>query len=99
MEIKLLSAETHIAPQKGETSPRVELMAALLLARLITKVNEVIADNVQIDSVFCWSKSQVTLCNVHGFFVMDTCKGICEVRPEGLAPKETQHLIVTSSIH
>ena len=61
VETKLLSAKTHIAPQKGETIPRLELMGALLLARLITKVNEVIADNVHIDSVYCWSDSQVTL--------------------------------------
>ena len=41
----------------------------------------------------------VSLCNVREFFDMDTWKGICEARPEGLAPKETQQLIMTSSIH
>ena len=38
-------------------------------------------------------------CNVRGFFDMDACKGICEAKPEGLSLKETQLLIVTSSIH
>ena len=42
---------------------------------------------------------ETTICNVRGFFDMDACRGICEARPEGLASKETQQLIVTSPIH
>ena len=45
------------------------------------------------------SSRKSSICNVRGFFNMDKWKGICEARPEGLAPKETQQLIVTSSIH
>ena len=52
-----------------------------------------------------WSSKQLKVsgaaffCNLCGFFDMDAFKGICEARPEGLAPKETQQIIVTSSIH
>ena len=48
-----------------------------------------------------WSNNvpNTEVCNVRGFFDMDACKGICEARPKGLAPKETQQLLVTKSIH
>ena len=60
VEIRLITAKTHIAPQKGETIPRLELMAAVL-AQLITNVRKVLKNSVKIKQCFCWSDSQVVL--------------------------------------
>ena len=35
VEVRLITSKTHVAPQRGETIPRLELRSALLLAELI----------------------------------------------------------------
>ena len=49
VEIRLICAKTRIAPLKGETIPRLELMAALILAQLITSVNEALKPCIEIE--------------------------------------------------
>ena len=39
IEVNLVASKARIAPMKGETIPRMELMSALILARLITTVS------------------------------------------------------------
>ena len=57
----LVSSKTRIAPISGETIPRLELLSALILARLMTSVQEALSKNVKISQIFCWSDSQITL--------------------------------------
>ena len=64
--IRLVTAKTRIAPLKQETIPRLELMAALTLAQLITSVKNALQSCIEIEATYCWSDSQVVLFWIHG---------------------------------
>ena len=55
----LLASKTRIAPLKEETIPRLELMAALTLANLMTAVYKALIYTIKIDAVFNWIDSQI----------------------------------------
>ncbi len=57
--VKLIAAKTKIAPLKGETIPRLELIAAFLLSQLITSVHQALSKCLKIDRIVCWCDSQV----------------------------------------
>ena len=59
--VRLVAAKTRVAPLKHETMPRLELMAALVLAKLINSVENALRKVIQITKVYCWSDSQVAL--------------------------------------
>ncbi|XP_065078903.1 uncharacterized protein LOC135701886 [Ochlerotatus camptorhynchus] len=58
-ELRLMCAKSRVAPLKAITIPRLELLAALLLARLMVKVIEVM--EIDYSEVTLWSDSQITL--------------------------------------
>ena len=57
----LVAAKTRVAPLEGQTIPRMELLAALLLAKLMNNVRETLKGSVKITETFCWSDSQIVL--------------------------------------
>ncbi|XP_062714536.1 uncharacterized protein LOC134291166 [Aedes albopictus] len=60
---KLVSAKSKIAPISPLTIPRKELLAALLLSRLISKVEAAL--EMSFSSIVLWSDSQVVLAWLH----------------------------------
>ncbi|KRX93138.1 hypothetical protein T4E_2929 [Trichinella pseudospiralis] len=60
VEVRFLAAKSRVAPIKKLSLPRLELMAALLCARLITHVKR--EADLPIRSCFCWSDSSVARC-------------------------------------
>ena len=62
----LLASKTRVAPLKEETIPRLELMAALTLANLITSVYEALNCTLKIDGVFNWIDSQIVWWCING---------------------------------
>ena len=58
---ELVTSRTRVAPINGDTIPRLELLGALVLARLINFVLTAFEGTLRVDSVFCWSDSQIVL--------------------------------------
>ena len=58
---ELVTSRTRVAPINGDTIPRLELLGALVLARLINSVLTAFEGTFRVDSVFCWSDSQIAL--------------------------------------
>ena len=56
---QLVSSKTRVAPMDGETLPRLELVGALFLARLVNTVSAAFDGTLKIDSVHCWLDSQI----------------------------------------
>ena len=57
----LVASKTHVAPIDQESVPRLELLSAVLLARLTVTVEEAFKPILQIDKRLCWSDSTTTL--------------------------------------
>ena len=60
-EVKLVASKTKVAPLKTQTIPRLELLGATILARLITTVRNCLSSNENID-MFNWTDSRAVLC-------------------------------------
>ena len=57
----LITSKTRVAPLGGQTIPRLELLGALILARLISHVAAALSEVVKIDRVHCWVDSTAVL--------------------------------------
>ena len=53
----LIAAKTRVVPSTPMTIPRLELLAALILARLVSAVQEALTQLIHIEEVFCWTDS------------------------------------------
>ena len=58
---QLVSSKTRVAPMNGETIPRLELLGALVLARLVNTVLAAFYGTLKVDSIHCWLDSQIAL--------------------------------------
>lgn len=61
VSISLLGSKTKMAPVKTSTVPRLELCAAVLLARWLYRLLTILQDKLNVDSTFAWSDSQIVL--------------------------------------
>jgi hypothetical protein len=59
--VRFVTSKTRVAPRQGQTIPRLELLSALLLSRLITSVAQCLRDDVKLDKPICYTDSQVAL--------------------------------------
>ena len=57
----LITSKTRVAPLGGQTIQRLELLGALILARLISHVAAALSEVVKIDRVHCWVDSTAVL--------------------------------------
>jgi len=62
-EVRLISAKARVAPLRSSTIPRLELMAALMAARLAKTIYEEFKEKPQ--SMELWSDSKVVLRWLH----------------------------------
>ena len=59
--IRLVSSKTRVAPVGGQTIPRLELLAALLLAKLISSVHHTLETERTLQAPLCFTDSTVAL--------------------------------------
>ena len=57
----LITLKTRVAPLGGHKIPRLELLGALILARLISRVAAALSEVVKIDRFHCWADSTAVL--------------------------------------
>ena len=58
---ELVTSRTQVAPINEDEIPRLELLGALVLARLINFVLTAFEGTLGVHSVFCWSDCQIAL--------------------------------------
>lgn len=64
--MRFVVAKTRVAPLKKQSIPRLELLSAVLLARLMTTVSSSLETEISIVSQLCFSDSQVALYWIRG---------------------------------
>ena len=55
-------AKTRVAPLRKQSIPRLELLSAVLLARLTDAMKSSLATELEISSCHCFTDSRVALC-------------------------------------
>ena len=58
---QLAASKSHVAPLAKQAIPGLEPLSALILARLMTVVKNALCHSVPMDSIHCWTDSQVAL--------------------------------------
>ena len=61
VDVHILTAKTRVAPVGGATIPRLELLSALLLAKLVTSVQNALEGELQLSNSICYSDSTAAL--------------------------------------
>ena len=64
--VLILASKTRVAPLKTVTIPRLELLSALLLARLINSIDQALKKGIHLEPPLCFTDSKITLGWVHG---------------------------------
>ena len=64
VELCLVGSKTRIAPIKGQTIPRLELLGAVILAQLMDSVHTALKSQL-LDRLFYWTDSYTVLCWIH----------------------------------
>lgn len=91
--VDFVASKTRVAPLKPQTIPRLELLAALLLSRLMSSVTEALQEELHISQRCCYTDSTVALYWIVG---LDRCwkpfvqNRVSEIR-ELLPPEDWSH--------
>ena len=65
--VQFVASKTRVVPLQQQTIPsRLELLSVLLLAWLITTIAGILLQELTLDSLECYTDSQVTLCWIQG---------------------------------
>ena len=66
VEVKLLGAKTRVAPVHGITIPRLELLSALLLSKLLTSLRDALHSELILTDPVCFTDSKASLYWIQG---------------------------------
>ena len=62
VEVNLWAGKCRVAPMKDLSIPRLELLACVLLSKLVVSVINAGRLEVQVRNVFCWTDGQIAVC-------------------------------------
>ncbi len=62
VQIMLICSKSRVAPLKSQSIPRLELLGAVLLARLMESLRNALSGRVSIDNEYYWTDSSTVLC-------------------------------------
>ena len=65
IHVELLTSKTRIAPLKTQTIPRLELMSAFILAKLMSRVQKALGHEVTELKTRFWVESKTVLCLIN----------------------------------
>ena len=57
--VRFVSLKTRVAPLLEQTIPRLELLSAVVLSRLIHGIKEALSSEMKIDNLLCWTDSKI----------------------------------------
>ncbi len=66
VDVKFLATKTRVAPVGGITIPRLELLSAVLLSKLITSIRAALEPELSLDDHVCFTDSKVSLYWIQG---------------------------------
>ena len=66
VDVKFVAAKTRVAPIGGVTIPRLELLSAMLLSKLITGISSTLKSELQLDKAACFIDPKVSLFWIQG---------------------------------
>jgi len=64
--VRFIASKTRVSPLKPQTIPRLELLSALLLARLMTSVATTLGTELELEDPTCYTDSEVFLYWIKG---------------------------------
>ena len=64
--MRFVTSKSRVLPLKKQTIPRLELLSALLLARLMEAVSEILKSEIDISAKVCFTDSKVILYWIRG---------------------------------
>ncbi|XP_065180252.1 uncharacterized protein LOC135810689 [Sycon ciliatum] len=64
--VQFVTSKSRVAPLASQTIPRLELLSALVLARLIVRVRKALARYVSVSRIACWTDSMIALHWIRG---------------------------------
>ena len=62
VQIMLICSKSRVATLKSQSIPRLELLGAVLLARLMESLRKALAGRIPIDNEHYWTDSSTVLC-------------------------------------
>jgi hypothetical protein len=67
VEVNLISLKTRVAPLKRQSIPRLEVLGANILARLVNTILKALSALIDDPEVFLWTDSYTTLCWIRNY--------------------------------
>ena len=64
--VRFLASKTRVTPVSGTTIPRLELLSALLLAKLLTSIRDVLQTILQLEDPICFTDSTASMYWIKG---------------------------------
>ena len=74
VSVKFVASKTRVSPVNKQTIPRLELLAALLLAKLITAISDALEPEITLSEFTCFTDSKVSLYWIRGMDRVETIR-------------------------